>query len=221
MVIKSTRASNIGVRRISSLIICYIKYTVFKLGEIIDKLKDKVKDAKDAVVDTTKDVAEKTKDTVDTSFDKNEHSYTFSDSGNRKYEEGGRGTDISRNDDPLKEYRGKEPMTPSKINEHEPTAVKRDPLDQKITSSGQTGIDTPEAHEEYRKRGMTKVDADNNTHEGTLVNQSRQSSVEVDSGRNSDESSTNVKATFSCETCGQTFDSRQDLKEHTSNTHYK
>ena len=221
MIIKSTRASNIGARCISSFIICYIKYTVLKLGEIIDKLKDKVKDAKDAVVDTTKGAADKTKDTVDPSSDKNEHSYTSSDSDNRKYEEGARGTDMSRNDDPLTEYRGKEPMTPSKINEHEPTAVKRDPHDQKITSSGQTGTDTPEAQEEYRKRGMTKVDADSNTHEGTLVNQSKQSSVEVDSGRNSDESSTNVKATFSCETCGQTFDSRQDLKEHTSNTHYK
>ena len=53
------------------------------------------------------------------------------------------------------------------------------------------------------------------------VNPSRMSNFEVDSGRNSDENSTNVKATFSCETCGQTFDSRQDLKEHTSITHYK
>jgi hypothetical protein len=47
------------------------------------------------------------------------------------------------------------------------------------------------------------------------------SNFEVDSGRNSDENSTNVKATFSCETCGQTFDSRQVLKEHTSINHYK
>ncbi len=53
------------------------------------------------------------------------------------------------------------------------------------------------------------------------VNPSRMNNFKVDSGRNSDESSTNVKATFSCETCGQTFDSRQDLKEHTSITHYK
>lgn len=54
------------------------------------------------------------------------------------------------------------------------------------------------------------------------VNQERRtSSLEVDSGKNSDESSTNVKATFSCETCGQIFNSRQDLKEHSSLTHYK
>ena len=68
---------------------------------------------------------------------------------------------------------------------------------------------------------MTKVDSDNHSHEGSSVNQSIQSSFEVDSGRNSDENSTNVKATFSCETCGQTFDSRQVLKEHTSINHYK
>jgi hypothetical protein len=42
---------------------------------------------------------------------------------------------------------------------------------------------------------------------------------EVDSGKNSDESSTGVEATFSCEKCGQTFKSRQELKEHSSTAH--
>ncbi|HKR73510.1 MAG TPA: hypothetical protein VJR94_05300, partial [Candidatus Nitrosocosmicus sp.] len=112
------------------------------MGEIIDKLKDKAKDVKDAVIDTTKDVADKTKDTIDPSSDRNNQSYSSSaaaGSGDRKYEEGGPGTDVSRNDDPLTEYRDKEPMTPAKINAGEPTAVKRDPSDQKITSSGETG----------------------------------------------------------------------------------
>ncbi len=52
------------------------------------------------------------------------------------------------------------------------------------------------------------------------VNRSRGSNLKVDDGRNSDENSINVKATFSCETCGQTFNSRQALKEHASTTHY-
>ena len=52
------------------------------------------------------------------------------------------------------------------------------------------------------------------------VNQTRKSSFKLDSGRNSDENSTNIKAIFSCETCRQTFGSRQDLKEHTSIAHY-
>jgi len=183
---------------------------------VLDNISNKLGDVKDKVVDTTKDVANKTKDTIASSSVGHEPS----SGGDRNYEEGGPGTDTSRNDDPLSEYRDKEPMTPAKLNAGEPTAVKRDPNDQKITTEGQTGTDTQEAQEEYRKRGMTKVDSDSHTHEGS-VNKSRQSSFEVDSGRNSDENSTNVKATFSCETCGETFDSRQVLKEHTSNTHYK
>jgi len=184
---------------------------------VLDSISDKLGDAKDKVVDTTKDVANKTKDTIASSS----VGHAQSSGGDRIYEEGGPGTDTSRNDNPLEEYRDKEPMTPAKINTGKPTAVKRDPNDQQITSGGQTGTDTPEAQEEYRKRGMTKVDSENHTREVSSVNQSSQNSFEVDSGRNSDESSTNVKATFSCETCGQTFDSRQVLKEHTSINHYK
>jgi hypothetical protein len=37
----------------------------------------------------------------------------------------------------------------------------------------------------------------------------------VDAGEKSDESSTNVAASFSCEECGRTFATRQELKEHT------
>lgn len=75
----------------------------------------------------------------------------------KEYEEGTAGTNKDRKSDPLKEYEDKEPMTPAKINEGDPTAVKRDPNDQEITSEGQTGTNTPEAQEEYRKKGMTKV----------------------------------------------------------------
>jgi hypothetical protein len=53
------------------------------------------------------------------------------------------------------------------------------------------------------------------------VNPSRMSNYKVDNGGNSDENSTNMKTTFSCETCGQTFDSIQDLKKHSSITHDK
>ncbi|MDN5847694.1 MAG: hypothetical protein L0H53_15625 [Candidatus Nitrosocosmicus sp.] len=78
----------------------------------------------------------------------------------KEYEEGVAGTNKDRKSDPLKEYSDKEPMTPAKINAGEPTAVKRDPNDQNITSEGQTGTNTPEAQEEYRKKGMTKVEND-------------------------------------------------------------
>jgi hypothetical protein len=76
----------------------------------------------------------------------------------REYEEGAAGTNKGRKSDPLKEYSDKEPMTPAKINAGEPTAVKRDPNDQRITEQGQTGTDSEKAREEMRKRGMTKVE---------------------------------------------------------------
>lgn len=40
------------------------------------------------------------------------------------------------------------------------TAVKRDPNDQTIVEEGQTGTDTQEAEEEYKRKGMTKVSDD-------------------------------------------------------------
>ena len=48
-------------------------------------------------------------------------------------------------------------MSPEQINSHEPTAVKRDSNDQEIAEGGQTGTNTSEAQERYRKEGMTKV----------------------------------------------------------------
>ena len=124
------------------------------MGEIIDKVKEKAKDAKDAVVDTTKDVAGKTKDTIDQSES------TSANSTDKEYEEGVAGTNKNRQSDPLTEYSDKEPMTPAKLNAGEPTAVKRDPSDQQITSEAQTGINTDTAAEQYRKRGTTKVDTE-------------------------------------------------------------
>ena len=56
-----------------------------------------------------------------------------------------------------KDYQGKDPMSPEKIASHEPTAVKRDPNDQEIAEGGQTGTNTEEAKQKYRKEGMTKV----------------------------------------------------------------
>ena len=81
------------------------------MGEIIDKVKDKVKDVKDAMVDTTKDVTGKTKDAVGSPI---KNVIKFS---GREYQEGAAGTNTNRKSDPLTEYSDKEPMTPAKINE--------------------------------------------------------------------------------------------------------
>jgi hypothetical protein len=75
-----------------------------------------------------------------------------------KFEEGAPGTEAGRKDDPLTSYREKEPMTPAKIKEHEPTAVKRDPTDQRIVERGQEGSSSnpEEAKEISRRSGMVK-----------------------------------------------------------------
>jgi hypothetical protein len=77
------------------------------------------------------------------------------DTSTGKYEEGAPGTERGRKDDPLTSYRDKEPMTPAKIKEHEPTAVKRE-MSEKITEPGQTGTNPEEAAEIARKKGMAK-----------------------------------------------------------------
>ncbi len=91
----------------------------------------------------------------------------MNNSTDKEYEEGVAGTNKNRQSDPLTQYSDKEPMTPAKLNAGEPTAVKRDPNDQQITSEGQTGTNTEQAQEEYRKRGMTKVESDDHSHEGS------------------------------------------------------
>lgn len=50
-------------------------------------------------------------------------------------------------------------MTPAKINEHEPTAVKRDPSDQKIVDKDEVGPNPEKAKEVARSKGMAKGEA--------------------------------------------------------------
>ena len=50
----------------------------------------------------------------------------------------------------------KDPMSPEKIRSHEPTAVKRDSSDQKITEKDQVGNNPEEAKEIARRSGMAK-----------------------------------------------------------------
>jgi len=76
-------------------------------------------------------------------------------SENREYEEGAQGTEKGKREDPTKEYREKEPMTPAKIQEHEPTAVKRE-MTEEIVQKGQEGGNPEEAREIARKKGMAK-----------------------------------------------------------------
>ena len=98
------------------------------MGDTFEKVKKGVKDTAEKITDSAEKVAD-----PDT--------YTGSDEEkgvNREYNEAG----------------GKEPMKPEDIAGHEPTAVKRD-QDTEIAEGGQTGTDSPEAREKYKKSGMT------------------------------------------------------------------
>jgi len=57
--------------------------------------------------------------------------------------------------DSTKEYEASEPMSPAKIKEHEPTAVKRE-MTEKITEGGKRATNPEEAKEIARKSGMAK-----------------------------------------------------------------
>jgi len=102
------------------------------MSDFTDKLKEKAKEAKDKVLGA----GESAKDTVTGDEDRIT-------------------TDAGQKDDPLTSYRDKEPMTPAKIKEHEPTAVKRE-MTERITEPGQTGTNSDEAAEIARKKGMAK-----------------------------------------------------------------
>src|SRR5919204_1011004 len=122
------------------------------MGKIAEKFKQKLTGAKNKVKGVADKTTNKAKESVSSSAS------TTKDRTNqqtRRFEEGAPGTEIGRKDDPLTQYREKEPMTPAKIKEHEPTAVKRE-MTEKIAESGQTGTNSQEAAEKARKSGMTK-----------------------------------------------------------------
>jgi hypothetical protein len=120
------------------------------MGNITDKVKEKVMGAKDKVTDTAEEAKDKITDTKDA---------TYNEAGAR-LQEGSSARDTNMKDDPLTQYRDKEPMTPAKIKEHEPTAVKRE-MSEKISESGQTGTSSEEAAEKARRRQTAGAATDN------------------------------------------------------------
>jgi hypothetical protein len=111
------------------------------MGELTNKIKETLKGAKDTAVMTGEKAADTLKETTTTGVEGTQGGST----------------------DSLTEYESKEPMTPAKIQEHEPTAVKRE-MTEKITEPGQSGTNPEEAAEKARKSGMTKgTDSSANT----------------------------------------------------------
>ena len=85
----------------------------------------------------------------------------------------------------------KDPMSPEKITSNKPTAVRRDP------NEGTSG--------EPVSSLTTNTEVQGNQFET--------------SSAKSDESTPGVTATFSCQECGQAFNSRQQLKDHSQEQH--
>ena len=83
-------------------------------------------------------------------------------------------------------------MSPEKIASHEPTAIRRDP------NQGTSG------------KPVSSQSPINTDIQGKQIGTS--------SGK-SDESTPGVSVTFSCQECGKTFSSRQELKDHTQQQH--
>jgi hypothetical protein len=125
------------------------------MAKITEKLKQKITGAKDKAKGTAEKTTSKAKEGVSSSTSTTT-TKSRTNQQDRQYEEGGPGTQIGRKDDPLTEYREKEPMTPAKIKQHEPTAVKRE-MSEKISQAGQTSdTSNQEPTEKARRSGMTK-----------------------------------------------------------------
>jgi len=133
------------------------------MAKITDKVKEKLKGAKDKVASTTKEGTSTTKEKMTSAKDKvasttKEGFSSSSSTGEqgRKYEEGAAGTTYRRAKDPTQEYDEKEPMSPAKIKQHEPTAVRRDPREINIVEPGKQSTSSQDAAEKARRSGMTK-----------------------------------------------------------------
>jgi hypothetical protein len=132
------------------------------MGNIAEKVKEKVMGAKDKVAGSTKEGASAAKekmtdakDQVPGTTQERIGGTSSSTEQDRTFEEGARGTEVGRKDDPLTEYREKEPMTPAKIKEHEPRAVKRE-MTEHIVDPGKEVPNPEAAKERARRSGMAK-----------------------------------------------------------------
>ena len=90
-------------------------YSIFEMGDTIDKVHEKSNDVKDKVGETSKDIGDTANDITTTSSPS-----AFSVSQEKKYEGNGSNAEIGKIEDPLTEYRKEEPITLANIKENEP-----------------------------------------------------------------------------------------------------
>lgn len=125
------------------------------MGKIMDKIKEKLMGGKDKVMDAGEAARDKM-----TTGSSTERTFTSS-RDTAEYEEDVPRTNTGIKDDPLKSYKEKEPMTPAKIKEHEPTAVKREMTEKIVEPEKQRSSSDPKQSKEIaRSKGMAKGTAD-------------------------------------------------------------
>lgn len=110
------------------------------LKETAEGVKEGVEDTAEGFKEGVEDTAEGIKETASEVTDSDTYTSSYQAREKSEYD--------------LKE--GKEPMNPQDIASHEPTAVIRE-NDTDIAQEGQTGTNSPEADEKYRKKGMTQI----------------------------------------------------------------
>ena len=124
------------------------------LVETAGGLKDTVEGVAEGIVDTAqgaKETAEDVKEGIEgTAEDVKVGAEEVTDSDTYS------GSDQEKENRDYNKSGSKEPMNPEDISAHEPTAVKRD-QDTEIAGEGETGADSPEAREKFRKKGMTET----------------------------------------------------------------
>ena len=81
--------------------------------------------------------------------------------------------------------------------------------------------DDDDEYKQQIKETMVNQDIQTSTNTNTLNRENRGNELRrnIDSGEKSDENSTNVASSFTCERCNTKFTSRQELKEHSSSQH--
>ncbi len=80
--------------------------------------------------------------------------------------------------------------------------------------------DDDDEYQQQIKETRVTQDTQTSANTNTLNRENRNElNKNIDSGEKSDESSTNVASSFTCERCNTKFTSRQELKEHSSSQH--
>jgi hypothetical protein len=113
-----------------------------------DVAKEGIEDTADVAKEGIEDTADVVEETADDATDPDAYTY-------KAYSEERKSTRYDENRG-YNKSEDEEPMNPEDIAGHEPTAVKRD-QGTDIAEEGQTGTDSPEAQDKYRKKGMTET----------------------------------------------------------------